>query len=135
MPVARAQIQRNFAGKLVSQIRGLFKSRDKDENKNTIVKPLFSFDGKVLIEPDAILAMCRHLIETSEHVQNIHELEIEHELDDYMDVNITVDFKLGAKSALEIAKLLQRRIKMGLSYFTGMNVKKVNISIKEIFLN
>ena len=52
-----------------------------------------------------------------------------------MDVNITVDFKLGAKSALEIAKLLQRRIKMGLSYFTGMNVKKVNISIKEIFLN
>ena len=47
VPVARAQIQRNFAGKLVSQIRGLFKSRDKDENKNTIVKPLFSFDGKV----------------------------------------------------------------------------------------
>lgn len=135
VPVARAQIQRNFAGKLVSQIRGLFKSRDKDDNKNTIVKPLFSFDGKVLIEPDAVLAMCRHLLATSDYVQNIHELEIEHELDDNMDVNVMLDFKLGNKSALEIAKLLQKRIKLGLSYFTGMNVKKVNINVKEVFLN
>lgn len=132
VPVARAQIQRNFAGKLVSQIRDLFKSRDKDENKNTIVKPPFSFDGKVTIGTDAILAMCRQLINTSEHVQNIHELEIEPD-DDSMDVNMNVDFKLGNKSALEIARLLQKKIKMGLSYFTGMDVKKVNISVKEVF--
>lgn len=140
VPVARTQIQRNFAGKLVSQIRDLFKGRDKtagnalsgDENKNTIVKPPFSFDGKVVISTDAILAMCRRLIETSEHVQNIHELELEPE-DDSMDINMILDFKLGSKSALEIARLLQRKIKMGLSYFTGMDVKKVNISVKEVF--
>ena len=133
LPVARAQIQRNFAGKLVSQIKGFFKSRDTDEGRNTVVKPPFSFDGKVTIGTDAILAMCRRLLELGEHVQKIHELEIEPE-DDSLDINLTLDLRLGDKSALAIARHLQRKVRMGLSYFTGMDVKKVNISVKEVFL-
>ncbi|MBQ9565717.1 MAG: hypothetical protein IJU98_09035 [Synergistaceae bacterium] len=69
VPVARAQIQRNFAGKLVSQIKGFFRSKDAEEGRNTVVKPPFSFDGKVIIGTDAILAMCRRLLELGEHVQ------------------------------------------------------------------
>ena len=42
VPVARTQIQRNFAGKLVSQLKDLFKSKDRDDGR-TIVKPPFSF--------------------------------------------------------------------------------------------
>ena len=133
VPVARAQIQRNFAGKLVSQIKGFFKSRDVEEGRNTIVKPPFSFDGKVTIGTDAILAMCRRMVELSEHVQKIHELEIEPE-DDSLDINVTLDLRLGDRSALSIARYLQRKVRMGLSYFTGMDVKKVNISIKEVFI-
>ena len=133
VPVARAQIQRNFAGKLVSQIKGFFKSRDAEEGRNTIVKPPFSFDGKVTIGTDAILAMCRRMVELSEHVQKIHELEIEPE-DDSLDINVTLDLRLGDRSALSIARYLQRKVRMGLSYFTGMDVKKVNISIKEVFI-
>ena len=48
VPVARTQIQRNFAGKLVSQLKDLFKSKDKEDGR-TIVKPPFSFDGRVTI--------------------------------------------------------------------------------------
>ena len=133
VPVARAQIQRNFAGKLVSQIRDLFKSKDRDDTRNTIVKPPFSFDGKVTIGTDAILAMCRHLLELGEYVQKIHELEIEPD-DDSLDINVVLDLKLGDQSALGIARLLQRKVSAGLSYFTGMDVKKVNIRINEVFL-
>ena len=131
VPVARAQIQRNFAGKLVSQIKDLFKSRDKDD-RNTIVKPPFSFDGKVTIGTDAILAMCRHLLELGEHVHRIHELTLEPE-DDSLDVNVVLDLRLGDKSALAIARHLQRKVRMGLSYFTGMDVKKVNVRVNEVF--
>ena len=131
VPVARAQIQRNFAGKLVSQIRGLFKSRDRDEARNTVVKPPFSFDGKVTIEKDAIQAMCRHLLELGEHVQKIHELEIQAD-DDSLEINVVLDLRLRDRSALSIARLLQKKTSTGLSYFTGMDVRRVNIKINEV---
>lgn len=133
VPVAKAQIQRNFGGKLVSQIRGFFRGRDKDDSRNTIVKPLFSFNGKVTIGTDAILEMCRKLLELGDHVKDIRELELE-TYDERIDVNIELDLKLGDRSALSIAKTLQRKIRMGLSYFTGMDVRQVNIHVNEIFL-
>ena len=73
------------------------------------------------------------MVELSEHVQKIHELEIEPE-DDSLDINVTLDLRLGDRSALSIARYLQRKVRMGLSYFTGMDVKKVNINIKEVFI-
>ena len=133
VPVAKAQIQQNFAGKLVSQIRGFFRGRDKNESRNTIVKPLFSFNGKVTIEADAILDLCRRLLEFREHVRKIREIDLE-TYDDKIEVSVELDLNLGNMSALSIAKTLQRKLRMGLSYFTGMEIKQVNIRVNEIFL-
>ena len=133
VPVAKAQVQNNFAGKLVSQIRGFFRGRDKDESRNTIVKPLFSFNGKVTIDPNAILDMSRKLLELGNHVRKIRELDIETD-DDKIELNIEIDLNLGNRSALSIARTLQRKVQMGLSYFTGMEIRKVNIKVNEIFL-
>ena len=133
VPVAKAQIQQNFAGKLVSQIRGFFRGRDKNENSNTIVKPLFSFNGKVTIESDAILDLCRRLLELREHVRKIREIDLE-TYDDKIELSVELDLNLGNMSALSIAKTLQRKLRMGLSYFTGMEIKQVNIRVTEIFL-
>ena len=126
-------MQNNFAGKLVSQIRGFFRGRDKDESRNTIVKPLFSFNGKVTIEPDAILDMSRKLLELGDHVRKIRELDIK-TYDDKIELNIEIDLNLGNRSALSIARTLQRKLRMGLSYFTGMEIRGVNIRVNEIFL-
>ena len=134
VPVAKAQIERNFGGKLVSQIRAFFtKGRDKDETSNTIVKPLFSFNGKVTIGTEAIMAMCRKLVELRDHVKKIRNIEFE-TFDDKIELNIEIDLTLANRSALSIAKTLQRKIRMGLSYFTGMEVRQVNIRVNEIFL-
>ena len=96
-----------------------------------MVKPPFSFDGKVTIEKDAIQAMCRHLLELGEHVQKIHELEIQAD-DDGLEINVVLDLKLQDRSALSIARLLQKKASTGLSYFTGMDVRRVNIKINEV---
>lgn len=133
VPVAKAQIQKNFAGKLVSQIKGFFRGRDKPDNPNTIVKPLFSFNGKVTIETEAILEMCRKLLELGDHVKKVRELDLDTD-EDKIDVNVELDLKLGDRSALSIARTLQNKIQTGLSYYTGMDVKHVNIKVNEIFL-
>ena len=133
VPAAKAQIQQNFAGKLVSQIRGFFKGRDKDESRNTIVKPLFSFNGKVTIGSEALLEMCRKLLELRDHVRKIRSIDIETD-DDRISLSVEIDLNLSGRSALSIAKTLQRKLRMGLSYFTGMEIRQVNIRVNEIFL-
>lgn len=133
VPVAKAQIQQNFAGKLVSQIKGFFRGRDKEESRNTIVRPLFSFNGKVTIESEAILEMCRIILIQGGHVKKIREIDLETD-DDKMELNIELDLTLGTMSALSIAKTLQRRLRSSLSYFSGMEIRKVNIRVNEIFL-
>lgn len=133
VPAAKAQIQQKFAGKLVSQIRGFFKGRDKEESRNTIVKPLFSFNGKVTIGSDAIVEMCRKLLELRNHVRKIRSLDIETD-DDRISVSVEIDLNLSGRSALSIARTLQRKLRMGLSYFTGMEIRQVNIKVNEIFL-
>lgn len=133
VPAAKAQIQQNFAGKLVSQIRGFFKGRDKDDSRNTIVKPLFSFNGKVTIDTDAILQMCRKLLELRDHVRKIRDIDIETD-EDRISLSVEIDINLSGRSALSIAKTLQRKLRMGLSYFTGMEIRQVNIRVNEIFL-
>ena len=131
VPVSRTQIQRNFAGKLVSQLKDLFKSR-QDETR-TVVKPPFSFDGRVTIEEEAIVTMIRRLIVLGDHIHQVRELNLVPD-GDILNVNLVVDVKLGDKNALYLARLLQKKLSIGLSFFTGMEVKKVNVSINEIFL-
>ncbi|MBQ7577138.1 MAG: hypothetical protein IJT21_02605 [Synergistaceae bacterium] len=133
VPVAKAQIQQNFAGKLVSQIRGFFRGRDKEESSNTIVKPLFSFNGRVTIESNAIIEMCRKLLEFRNHVKRVRDIDLDI-YDDKIELSIELDLTLANMSALSIAKYLQRRLRSSLSYFTGMDVKRVNIRVNEIFL-
>ncbi|MDR1620758.1 MAG: hypothetical protein LBS00_00100 [Synergistaceae bacterium] len=132
VPVSRTQIQRNFAGKFVSQLKDLFKSKDRQDENRTVVKPPFSFDGHVTIEPEAIVAMIRRLIVLGDHIHHVHELNLVPD-GDVLNVNLVVDVKLGDKNVLYLARLLQKKLTVGLSFFTGMEVKKVNIRINEIF--
>jgi len=131
VPVTRAQIQRNFAGKLVSQIKDFFKSKDK--HARTVVKPPFSFDGRLTIETEAILEMIRRLIVIGDHIHQVRELTVLPE-GDAISVNLVVDVKLNGKSALYLARLLQKKISRGLSFYTGMEVNKVNININEVLI-
>ncbi|MDR2522576.1 MAG: hypothetical protein LBC93_02585 [Synergistaceae bacterium] len=132
VPVSRTQIQRNFAGKLVDQLKDLFKKDRLDETR-TVVKPPFSFDGHVTIDPEAIRDMIRRLIAPGGYVQQARELTVVPD-GDGLNVNLVVDIRVGDSNALYVARLLQRRLYMGLSFFTGMEVKKVNITINEVVL-
>jgi hypothetical protein len=133
VPVSRTQIQRNFAGKFVSQLKDLFKSKDRQDENRTVVKPPFSFDGQVTIEEEAILTMIRRLIILGDHVHQVHELSLVPD-GDILNVNLVIDIKLGDKNALYLARLLQKKLSIGLSFFTGMEVKKVNVRINEVLL-
>ena len=72
-------------------------------------------------------------MELRDHVRKIREIDLE-TYDDKIELSVELDLNLGNMSALSIAKTLQRKLRMGLSYFTGMEIKQVNIRVNEIFL-
>jgi len=136
IPVAYAQIQRRFAGKLVRQIKGMFKW-GKDDPK-TVVKPPFSFSGDVIIEENVLHLIARHLLTYGDRVKKIKELVIK---SDSSTGEVSVDVVLNISSSpkeysvFEIAKTLQRKLRRGLGYFTGIEIKKVDIKIDEVSFN
>ncbi|MDR2527720.1 MAG: hypothetical protein LBD04_01700 [Synergistaceae bacterium] len=132
VPVSRTQIQRNFAGKLVDQLKDLFKKDRLDETR-TVVKPPFSFDGQVTIDPEAVRDMVRRLIAPGGYVQQAREINVLPD-GDGLNISLVVDIRVGNANALYVARLLQKRLNVGLSFFTGMDVKRVNISINEVVL-
>jgi len=136
IPVARAQIQRGFAGKLVRQIKGMFKW-GKDDLR-TVVKPPFSFNGNVIIEKNVLYTMVRYLLTYGDRVSKIKELEIESNSRTgaiSVDVVINITSPSQKQTVFDIAKTLQRKVRRGLGYFTGIEIKKVDIKIDEVSFN
>ena len=136
IPVSYAQIQRRFAGKLVRQIKGMFKW-GKDDPK-TIVKPPFSFSGDVIIDEDVLHTITRYLLTYGDRVKKIKELEIESDSHGgaiTLGVVLNISSNPKEQSVFEIAKTLQRKVRRGLGYFTGIDVKKVDIKIDEVSFN
>ena len=77
--------------------------------------------------------MTRKLLELRNHVRKIRDIDIETD-EDKISLSVELDLNLSGMSALSIAKTLQRKLRMGLSYFTGMEIRQVNIRVNEIFL-
>jgi len=136
IPVSFTQIQRRFAGKLVRQIKGMFRW-GKDDPK-TVVKPPFSFSGEVIIEENVLYTIARYLLSYGDRVKKIKELEIESDSSTgSISVEVVINISSSPKkhSVFEIAKKLQRKVKRGLGYYTGIEIKKVDIKIDEVLFN
>ena len=136
IPVAYAQIQRRFSGKLVRQVMGMFKW-GKDDLR-TIVKPPFSFNGDVIIEENVIHTIVRHLLSYGDRVKKIKELVIKSDSNAgsiSVDVVINISSSPKEHSVFDLARKLQRKVRRGLGYFTGIEIKKVDIKIDEVSFN
>ena len=108
------------------------------DDLRTIVKPPFSFNGDVIIEEDVIYTLVRYLLNYGDRVKKIKELVVKSDSNaGSLSVDVVINISSSPKehSVFEIAKKLQRKVRRGLGYFTGIEVKKVDIKIDEVSFN
>ena len=129
IPVSHVLVRKNFAGKLVGQLRVFWKSKDKREGEKTIVRPPFSFYGDVHIEPEAIKELVSFI--AGRTAQIVNEVGVTPQ-EDALRIEIKLAVKLGDKKLIEVASLVKRRIAVSLRYFTGLDVKSVDVIISEV---
>lgn len=133
IPVARTQIRKNFAGKLVGHLRGLFKSVDREEGERTIVRPPFSFYGSLSIESSAISDLARHVLSTSQQIAAVKDIRIRSK-EDVISLDVSLSVIPGKLNFLRLGQVHRKKVASAVRYFTGMDVNCVDIRIVEVLL-
>ena len=132
IPVSHVLVRKNFAGKLVGQLRVFWKSKDNHEGEKTIVRPPFSFYGEVHIEPQAIEELVTFIAGRTSQVAKVVEVNVSPENEDSISITIKIAASLGEKNFLALASLVKERTAVSVRYFTGINIKNVDVIITEV---
>ena len=134
IPVSHVLVRKNFAGKLVGQLRIFWKSKDKSEGEKTIVRPPFSFYGEVHIDPEAIEQLVTFIATRTNQVAKVTEVSVKPEEEGRLSIEIKITVTLGDKPFIKLAASVKERIALSVSYFTGLDVKNVDVLISEVLI-
>ena len=147
IPVPTIELKPHFSGYLVDPINSLLKKRREDGRRRhlgekSIVRPVFSYYGKLIIDDWAIEAIVRKLLVDGENVTKVADVRIEHVYKGDGEVGFeSAGIVIGCDVVISYGKhiptlvqKLQTQVRKDVEYMTGMVVKKVNITIKALFV-
>ena len=147
IPVPTIELKPHFSGYLVDPINSLLKKRRADGRRRhlgekAIVRPVFSYCGKLIIDDWAIKAIVRKLLVDGENVTKVADVRIEHVYKGDGEVGFeSAGIVIGCDVVISYGKhiptlvqKLQTQVRKDVEYMTGMVVKKVNITIKALFV-
>ena len=147
IPVPTIELKPHFSGYLVDPINSLLKKRREDGRRRhlgekSIVRPVFSYYGKLIIDDWAIEAIVRKLLVDGENVTKVADVRIEHVYKGDGEVGFeSAGIVIGCDVVISYGKhiptlvqKLQNQVRKDVEYMTGMVVKKVNITIKASFV-
>ena len=134
IPVSHVLVRKNFAGKLVGQLRVFWKSKDYSEGEKTIVRPPFSFYGEVHIEPEAVKQLVCFVATRTDQVSKVTEVNILQRKEDNLSIEIKISVTIGELTFMEIASSVKERVAVSVRYFTGLNINNIDVVVSEVFL-
>ena len=146
IPVPTIELKQHFSGYLVDPINSLLKKRREDGRRHlgekSIVRPVFSYYGKLIIDDWAIKAIVRKLLVDGENVTKVADVRIEHVYKGDGEVGFeSAGIVIGCDVVISygthiptLVQKLQTQVRKDVEYMTGMVVKKVNITIKALFV-
>ncbi len=130
IPIPRIQIEKDFPGNFVESLEVIYKSLYKI-GERTIVRPPFSFLGKLFISERAIFSLIDYILQDIDGIYKVKKKnvkfgeiglrEINLELVLYYDVNIS-----------EVISLIQNKIYSAITDYVGIFVEKINIKVLEL---
>lgn len=132
IPVSHLIVQKNFAGKVLGQLKDIWQFATEDSDDKSIVKPPFSFNGTLKIEKEAIYQLTDHITKTLYQVISVNNIHIETHDGESIIVEVSIVAKIGDFSLRKLAEEVKKRVFMSLSYFTGLDVKRVSVVIVEV---
>ena len=141
IPVPTIELKPHASGFLIDPIQSFFRrnrTRRRKLGEKSIVRPVFSYYGKLIIDDSAVKAIVERLMGDREFVSKVGRIRIRHLTDGGEDRGIEVSCEVVLRYGKHIPTLIQQtqaKIKEAIEYMTGMVVHEVNIMVKTLYVN
>lgn len=137
IPVPTIELKPHFSGYLIDPLEIFFKkSQSKKRRKlgeKSIVRPIFSYYGKLLISDAVISAIVDYVATNEKAITRTGQIVIKNfqEKEKGISINLDVTIRYGY-SLREVVVAAQKRIKDVVEYMTGLLVNEVNVAVKRL---
>lgn len=134
IPLPGIEIQRKFPINLIDSLEIFYRKRyiNRKIGERTVVRPPFSYFGKLFISENAILDIIYFNIKRFRDVISIGKTKININEEGIL-VQISLVLKYG-KNIPEIVKMIQKTLKKELDYITGINIKKIDVNVEALII-
>jgi len=136
IPVPTIELKPHFSGYSIDSLIIFFRKQAKQRRlEKSIIRPAFSYYGKLLISDEAIAAIVRQEALADPFITRTGQITIKNsstqDRDKGIFISIDVTIKYGSTLPIVLASA-QKRIKATVEYMTGMTVNQVNIEAKRL---
>jgi len=139
IPVPTIELKPHFSGYLIDPLEIFFKkpkSLRRKIGEKSIVRPIFSYYGKLLISDAAIATIVDYVATTDPQIPRATHINVKNSHDDEKGISIHLDVTVKYGNSLwDIAYEAQGRIKKMVEHMTGLMVKEVNVSVKRLSID
>jgi uncharacterized alkaline shock family protein YloU len=133
IPVPTVELKQHFSGFFANLPYNIFsKNKNARKESRSIVRPAFSYYGTILISDYVIDDIINLIVKRMVGVARIHYIHVRRRTDNKgLSVHVEVNLYYGVK-VFEVSRLLQKKIKSKVESMTGMQVQRVNISVRSL---
>lgn len=139
IPVPTIELKPHFSGFLVNPLQ-IFKQSSVKRRKlgeKSIVRPVFSYYGKLIIDDKVIQVIVEKIIKAREFVKSLKNVRVKHIFKDDEDRGLTIACEVVLSYGNHIPTLIrqtQSHIRDAVEFTTGMIVHAVDISVKALYV-
>ncbi len=129
IPLPGIEVQRKFPINLLESLEIFYKRRysNRKIGERAIVRPPFSYYGKLFVSENAILDIIIYTLKDFKEVVRLGKSQINIK-DDGILVNISLVLRYG-ENIPQVGLKIQKSLKRELEYITGINVISINIFV------
>ena len=141
IPVPTIELKTHFSGYLIDPLQSLFKRsrvRRRKLGEKSLVRPVFSYYGKLIIDDWVIRAIVERIIKTREFVKSVKHIAVEHIFkgDEDRGLQISCDVVLNYGNHIPtLVTQTQATIREAVEYTTGMIVHAINIHVQALYVD
>lgn len=134
IPVPTIEVKPRFPGYLMESLDVFLGKKGKQTRaQKTIIRPRFSYYGKLLIHDNVIFQLVTHAAKSHPEIHRVTHIGTE-KLDEGIEISLSVECIYG-RYLPEVGAEVQSRVKMAVESATGLNVLEVNLLIAQMRLS
>lgn len=134
IPAPTLEVKKSFPNTLVDPLKIFMRKKGgpsgkKDWLEQSMVRPTFTYNGRLTIANSALSAIAGHAATSIKGVTSTGKITVNVEQDGLVSVDVAPVISFGL-NLHDVATQIQYKIKQSMEDMTGLQVKSVNVQIK-----